>query len=134
MPLELNRYDVALAHDGLELEKALEAGDPDGYQVHRVVVLHADQLVAEQAAPRYGIAGLSEESTQKITWATLWCWCALKRMQVPVPEFPLFKGRLLSVDPVKPAPPDPDGDPDSDPDGEVLGLDPTGPPPDTGSP
>ena len=104
MGLDLTRYEVAVAHDGLDLDKALDAGEGDGYDVHLVTVLHADQLVAEQAAPRYGIPPLDSESTQKMTWATLWCWCALKRMQVQVPEFPVFKGRLLSVDPFTPDP------------------------------
>lgn len=122
MSLALTRYSVAVANDGLDLDKALEAGEPDGYQVHTVTVLHADQLVAEQAAPRYGLPPLGEESTQKMTWATLWCWCGLRRMQITVPEFPVFKGRLLNLDPIKEVPED---------------LDPTGPtdpPPDIGFP
>ena len=125
MPLELLRYDVAIAHDGLDLDKAIDAGEGDGYDVHRVTILHADQLVAEQAAPRYGLMALSEDNQQKMAWATLWVWCALRRMQVTVPEFPVFKGRVIDLDPVKPAPvPAP----------QDAELDPTGPPPDTGSP
>jgi len=124
MPLELTRYDVAVARDGLELEKAIEAGEGDGYDVYLVTVLHADQLVAEQAAPRFGIGALDQDTPQKMTWATLWVWCALKRMQVPVPEFPPFKRQLIKMTPVRP-------EPDQPPDPE---LGPTGPGPDTGSP
>jgi hypothetical protein len=124
MPLDVTRYDVAVARDGLELDKALDAGEGDGYDVHRVAVLHADQLVAEQAGPRYGIAALSEDTPTKMTWVTLWVWCALKRMQVQVPEFPAFKGRIIDLSQVKTAPDQP---PDP-----MLG--PTVPAPDTGSP
>lgn len=127
MPLDLTRYDVAIAREGLDLDKALDAGEGDGYDVHRVTVLHADQLVAEQAAPRFAIPPLGEESTHKMTWATLWCWCALRRMAVGVPEFPAFQSRLLSVDPVKPHT-DTDTEPDTEPDtdtGTGVSLDPT---------
>lgn len=128
MPLDLQRYDVALAREGLDLDKALEAGEGSGYDVHRVTVLHADQLVAEQAAPRYGITALGdEERPQKVTWATLWVWCALRRMQVQVPEFPLFKARVLDLDLVKP-----DTTPDTT-DGDELELGPTVPGPGTDS-
>jgi hypothetical protein len=125
MPLNLTRYDVAIARDGLDLDKALDAGEGDGYDVHRVAVLHADQLVAEQAAPRFGISALDTDTPQKMTWATLWVWCALRRMQVEVPEFPPFKKRVIDLTPVQP----PGADQPPDP---VLG--PTGPGPDTGSP
>lgn len=124
MPLELKRYDVAVARDGLDLDKAIEAGEGNGYDVHRVTVLHADQLVAEQAAPRFGIAALEQDTPQKMTWATIWIWCALRRMQVEVPEFPAFKRQVIDLTPVKTAP-------DQPPDPE---LGPTGPGPDTGSP
>lgn len=127
MPLSVTRYDVAIARDGLDLDKALDAGEGDGYEVHRVVVLHADQLVAEQAAPRYGIPALDEATTAKMTWATLWVWCALRRMRVEVPEFPPFKGRILDLTPVKADTDDTDTPPDP-----ILG--PTVPGPDTGSP
>jgi hypothetical protein len=126
MPLNLNRYQVAVARDGLDLDKALEAGEGDGYDLYQVTVLHADQLVAEQAGPRYGLIGLGEDNTQKMAWATLWVWCALRRMGVGVPEFPPFKGRVLDLESVtQPA--------DTTPDLEAEGLGPTVPPPDTGS-
>jgi hypothetical protein len=98
MPLDLTRYAVAVARNGLELDKALEAGEGDGYDIHSVTVLHADQLVAEQAAPRYGVAAMDADNPQRMTWATLWVWCALRRMTVAVPEFPVFKGRVISLD------------------------------------
>jgi hypothetical protein len=124
VPLELPRYDVAIARDGLDLDKAIEAGEGNGYDVHRVTVLHADQLVAEQAAPRFGITALEQDTPQKMTWATLWVWCALKRMQVDVPEFPPFKRQLIQLAPIKGAQPDQPPDPE---------LGPTGPGPDTDS-
>lgn len=128
MPLSLTRYDVAVARDGLDLDKALEAGEGDGYDVHRVTVLHADQLVAEQAAPRYAIGALDKDAPHKMTWATLWVWCALRRMRVPVPEFPIFKSRVIELGVITP---DPDPDTDTGPTDE---LGPTVPGPDTGSP
>lgn len=130
MPLQVNRYDVAIARDGLDLDKALDAGEGDGYDVHRVAVLHADQLVAEQAAPRYGVGALAEDSPTKMTWATLWVWCGLRRMQVEVPEFPAFKRRVLDLSKVED--PQTDTDPAGDPAPDDLG--PTVPGPDTGSP
>ena len=130
MPLDLKRYDVAVARNGLDLDKALEAGEGDGYDVHRVTVLHADQLVAEQAAPRFGIDALGPETTQKMTWATLWVWCALRRMRVEAPEFPVFKGRVLNLDPVNK--PDQDTDAGTGTDQDELG--PTVPAPHIGSP
>ena len=129
MALTVKRYDVAVARDGLDLDKALDAGEGDGYDVHRVAVLHADQLVAEQAAPRYGIASLSEDSPAKMTWATLWVYCGLRRMQVEVEEFPIWKRRVLDLTPVK----DPD-DTAAGPAPEDPVLGPTVPGPDTGSP
>lgn len=128
MPLNLTRYTVALAHDGLDLEKALEAGEGDGYDVHTVTVLHADQLVAEQAAPRYGVGGLYGDDPRKMTWATLWVWCALTRQRVEVPPFPVFKARVLELEPIKGTEPGEPGDVD---DVEARVLDPTDPAPDT---
>jgi hypothetical protein len=126
MPLKLNRYTVAIARDGLDLDKAIEAGEGDGYDVYPVTVLHADQLVSEQAAPRYGVAPMDAESPQKITWMTLWVWCALRRMRVEVPEFPAFKPRVIEIQPI-PDTPDTTG-------GEAPDVDPTEPDPDTASP
>lgn len=117
MPLELQAYDVALARDGLDLDKAIDAGPGSGYDVHRVTVMHADQLVGEQAGPRYGLGALTDAP---IAYSTLWCWAGLRRMGVEVPEFPLFKARVISVDRVKAAVADT--------------VDPTIPPPDIGSP
>jgi hypothetical protein len=124
MPLNLNRYDVALARAGLDLDKALDAGEGDGYDVHRVTVLHADQLVAEQAAPRFGLGALGDDTAHKMTWATLWVWCALRRMTVHVDEFPIFKGRVLDLEVVR-------TEPDLE---EAEAVNPTDPLPDTGSP
>lgn len=112
MPLTLNTFDVYLARDGIDLDKAIETGD---YTTHRVTILHADQLVAEQAGPRYGMPKMTD---QPIGYTTLWCWAALQRAGVEVPEFPLFKGRVLAVEKVKVDEP----------------VDPTNPGPGTGSP
>lgn len=133
MGLELKRYDIAVARDGLELDKALEAGEGSGYDTHRITVLHADQLVAEQAGPRYGLAPMSEDNPQKIAWHTLWCHCALTRMRVEVPAFPLFKTRVLDVSAVADTT---DTTPDANPQAEGS-VDPTplmDPRADTGSP
>jgi hypothetical protein len=98
MPLEIPVFDVALARDGLDLTKAYEAGEGDGYDVHRVPILHADQLVAEQAGPRYG---LGELNSAPMAWTTLWCWAAMRRTGIDVPEYPLCKARVISIDKVK---------------------------------
>ena len=112
--MEFPTYDVAVARDGLDLDKALEAGEGDGYEVHRVVILHADQLVAEQAGPRYGLVKMTD---QPMAYGTLWTWAALTRAGVGIPEFPLFKTRVLSMEKVTQTP-----------------VDPTSPGPGTGSP
>ena len=117
MPLELYRFDVAVARDGLDPEKALEAGEGSGYDVHRVTVLHADQLVGEQAGPRYGIPKATDAP---MAATTLWCWAALRRSGVEVPEFPLFKGRVLALSKV------------TSPNAAGDAVDPTTPVPDTG--
>lgn len=117
MPLDLQSYDIHVARAGLDLDKAVAAGPGDGYDTHRVMVLHADRLVAEQAGPRYGLPKQISDAPQ--AWATLWCWVALRRMGVEVPEFPPFKTQVIDIDLVKAA------------DAEV---DPTTPPPDIGSP
>ena len=115
MPLTLQVFDVAIARDGLDPDKALEAGEGSGYDVHRVTILHADMLVCEQAGPRYG---LGELKSAPLAYTTLWCWAALRRMGIELPEFPLFKTRVLSVDKLK----------------DETPVDPTTPGPDTGSP
>jgi len=121
MPLQLRVFDVTLARDGLELEKAIEAGEGSGYDTHRVTILHADQLVAEQAGPRYGLAAMT---TAPMAYATLWTWAALRRMGVDVPEFPPFKARVIALQKI------PDTTTDPDPGGELV--DPTRPSPGTG--
>ncbi len=116
MPLDLDRYDVAVALPGLDAEKALEAGEGEGYDLHRVTVLHADQLVSEQTSHRFGIGKMT---ANPITYATLWCWHALQRQGFDVGDWPTFKQRVLSVEkvddrpegsPVDPTTPDPDTD------------------------
>ena len=117
MPLDVKSYDVAVARDGLDLDKAVEAGEGSGYDLHRVTVFHADRLVAEQAAQRYGLP--ADMKAQAQHYVTLWVWAALRRSAVEVPEFPLFKPRCLDITPVTAAP---------------ETVDPTTPGPDTGSP
>ena len=116
MKLDIKVLDVAIARDGLELEKALEAGEGTGYDVHRVTVFHADQVFAEREARKYGIAGLSEDP---IASMTLWCWVALKRHDAQIAPFPLWKNRSMDVQEVT-----------DDPDAEAAG-DPTVPEVDT---
>lgn len=98
MPIVVPTYEIAVALEGLDPTEAYAAGEPDGYTVHRVTVLHVDQLIGEQAGPRYG---LGELKAAPLTYTTLWAWAALRRQGVTVPEFPLFKVRVLSIDEVK---------------------------------
>jgi len=111
--MQLRSYDVTVARDDLTAAEAVDLGPELGYDTHRVTVLHADQLVAEQAGPRYGLQAMT---AQPMTWATLWCWTALQRSGVSVPEFPLFKTRVLDLELVK----DPQGE-------EGMPLDPMTP-------
>lgn len=118
--MQLRAYDVTMARDGLDPAEAVDLGPDLGYTTHRVTVIHADQLVAEQAGPRYGLAAMTD---QPLAWATLWCWVALRRQGVEVPEFPPFKQRILELELVK------------TPEGEGgMPLDPTTPDPVTVSP
>jgi hypothetical protein len=112
--VEIYRFNVYVAAEGIDLEKALDTGE---YQTHRVTILHPDQLVAEQAGPRYGLG--TDIRARPIDYSTLWCWVALQRIGVEVTEYPLWKQRVLSIDKIK-------GDGDA--------LDPTTPDPVTGSP
>lgn len=120
--MDIPRFDVYVAHDGIDLgdpmavEKCLADGD---YDRHRVTVLHPDQLLAEQAGPRYGLG--TDLTGRPIDYTTLWCWAALTRTHVAVPEYPLWKQRVLSIDKVR----DEEG---------ADAVDPTGPGVGTGSP
>ena len=119
MPINVPRFTVALAAADVGLEEALDLGEPDGYTVHRVAIMHADQLLAEQAGPRYGLG--DDMRKAPVAYTTLWCWAALRRLGVDVAEFPLFKTRVLSLDPIK----DDDAAPADTPD-DLAGLvDPT---------
>jgi hypothetical protein len=101
MGLELRRFAVSVARDGLDLDKAIEAGEGSGYDTHKVTILHADQLVAEQAGPRYG---LTDMKAAPMAYATLWTWAALKRTGAEPPEFPLFKGRVIALEKITDTP------------------------------
>ena len=100
MPLDIPRFRIAIARGDVGLTEALELGEGDGYDVHEVAILHADTIVAEQAGPRYGLP--VDPADAKLGYTTLWCWCALTRDGVDVLEFPKFKARVLSIDPVDP--------------------------------
>jgi hypothetical protein len=115
--LQIQVMDVAVAREGLELDKALEAGEGTGYDVHRVTVMHADQLVAEKAGRTFGMASLKDEP---IGYMTLWAWAALRRTDAAaVPAFPIWKARVIEIEAV-------------DDDQEATGAaDPTTPGPDT---
>ena len=110
MPIVVPRFTVALAAPDIGLEEALDLGEPDGYTVHRVAVMHADQLLAEQAGPRYGLG--DDMRKAPVAYTTLWAWAALRRIGVDVEEFPRFKARVLSLEAIKdgdaPAPDTPD--------------------------
>lgn len=116
--MDIPRFDVTVAREGLDLEKALDAGE---YDTYRAVILHADQLVAEQSGPRFALPPLDRGTS--MVWATLWCYYALRRGGVDLPEFPLWKVRVISMDRVK----------DPEPEGVSEG-DPTRPDPDTDLP
>lgn len=82
MPLELPRYTVYL-------------GDPDQPTEHTATVVGADQMLAEQAAPRYGITDLG---SRPMTLTYLWCWAALKRTGDYADDWTSFQQSVLSVD------------------------------------
>ncbi len=107
MPVDIQRFTVALAHTDVGLTEAYELGEGEGYDVHTVAILHADQLLAEQAGPRYGLG--ADIKAAPMAYTTLWCWAALVRMGIDPPEFPIFKGLVISIDPVKAAAADPTG-------------------------
>jgi hypothetical protein len=113
--LDVQVLEVAVAREGLELEKALEAGEGTGYDVHRVTVMHADQLVAEKSARQFAMSGLREEP---IGYMTLWAWAALRRRNTPdLPPFPVWKSRVLAVEKIED---DEEADADLDPTTPVV--------------
>ena len=116
MPLDIKQFDVGVMRaDYDDADKALQDGEGVGYDIHRVWMLQPDIIRAEQAGPKYGLT-----DDAKSAYGTLVIWCALKRMRIDVPEFPLFKYRVLDMSLVAPAP------------GEVTPADPTQPAPGTG--
>lgn len=61
--------------------------------VHRVEILHGDQLRAELEAPRHGIA--VDPRVQPNHTTTLWVWAALVRTGVVTVGFQDFKQDLV---------------------------------------
>jgi len=117
MGLQLLTYDIYVARDGLELSKAVEAGEGSGYDVHRFQIMHADLLVAEKNGTKY--AATQASGTR---FSTFVAWIALKRMGVEVPDFPLFGDRVITMDDLN-KPKDKK---------QATQVDPTTPVPDTG--
>jgi hypothetical protein len=107
--LELPIYDVFLAPVGVSAAEVAEGHD---YDVHRVVVLHADQLRAEITGAR--VTGVARLTDAPMTYTTLWCWLALTRThpEAAGKTFDDFKARVVhlkkndeeteTVDPTRP--------------------------------
>lgn len=90
---------------------------PDGRTTHRLEILHADQLHAEQAAPRHGVV---DRRQQGMEYATLLAWSAARRTGVFSGEYPEFRGQVLLLQAVE--------------DEELVPVDPTIPARGAGSP
>lgn len=115
--ITIPHYTIVIADTEGDLEAALDTG---AYTEHkRVGILHADQVTAEQMGARLGLG--SDLRAAPMSYTTLWAWCALRRRGVDVPEFPLFKQRVIALE---------QDDDDDAPDGEPL--DPTVPDPGSG--
>lgn len=102
MSIILPAYDVLLDAAGETVE-------------HRLTVLHADQLHAEQATPRLGVHDLRQ---QPLEWSTIVAWSAARRQGVFGGEYPEFRAACLHLEPV-----------DED---ELQPVDPTTPAPSAG--
>lgn len=90
MPLHLPQYDVLIEHHLPDL--------PDSITQHRLTILHADQLHAEQSAPRYGVHDLRR---QPLEWSTIVCWSAARRTGVFAGEYPEFRAACQLLQPVE---------------------------------
>jgi hypothetical protein len=90
---------------------------PAGRTTHRLEVLHADQLHAEQAGPRHGLV---DRRQQGMEFATLLAWSSARRTGVFPGEYPEFRAQCLLLQAVE--------------EEELTTVDPTNPGPGPGSP
>lgn len=103
--MDIPTFDITLT-ETTDQEADLNAGRY--HTLEAVPILHADMLMAEQAAPRLGI----DQAAQPLTLTTLWCWAALVRQAETTLKFPEFRAVVLSIDKAKAAEPvDPTGGP-----------------------
>lgn len=83
-------YDVHLNPEGYDPATAADPFDVSGVVTHRVVVIHADQMVGEREGLRRGI---TLEQAQNITSVIV--WCALRRLRVYADTYEAFRDRAL---------------------------------------
>jgi hypothetical protein len=93
MPITVPHYNVTVARSD-DIETAMDTGDVEEFK--RVPILHADQVVAEQSGPRYGLG--TDLRAAPMQYTTLWVWCALRRRGLEVVDFPLWKQRVIALD------------------------------------
>jgi hypothetical protein len=118
--VEIPTFDVAVALEGMDPDRAAEAGEGDGYKVHRVIVLGPDQMAAERMARKLGFRSGSGDASETLALSLtyLFVFLVLHRQGVLPGEWPTEKGRLLSLEKIDPP----------------ATVDPTRPTPDTPSP
>jgi hypothetical protein len=94
MDLELPIFEVFIAPPGTDAETAIDTGS---YELHRVTVLHADQLRAEITGAR--LTGVQRVTDAPMTYTTLWCWLAMGRNDKDLagPSFEDFRSRVVQV-------------------------------------
>ena len=104
--MEIPTFDVAVALDGLDPDRAAEAGEGDGYKVHRVIVLGPDQMAAERMARKLGFRSAGRDGehgeTLALSLTYLFVFLVLHRQGVLPGEWPTEKSRLLSLEKVEP--------------------------------
>lgn len=92
-------YDVALNPESFDPETS-DPFDTSGVEVHRVVVIHADQMFGEREAMKRGI---TTDAAQNMTSVIV--WCALRRSAKFDGTYEDFRDRRL-LDILNPERPD----------------------------
>lgn len=82
-------YDVALNPEDFDPETS-DPFDTSGVEVHRVVVIHADQMFGEREALKRGI---TLDQNQNMTSVIV--WCSLKRSGTFTGTYEEFRDRRL---------------------------------------